>query len=378
MGYSWKLLLICFSSLYLNLGLFAQSAPRNYWYIPVGTQDTLEAAYIDYRSLPKEKVLYVHQTDGNVDTINNAIDTIAMFYADHSYFYPFSEPNYFFKQISAGAIPLFEHSFDVVNAPRWKDQFHIKNYLFTTPGSSRNFFTDRREYLYFILNGDTFSLNKTNYRNLLWPEISKTFELNKRSIQKAKQWEWVSIIDYHNGNFSTITNRKGENEIVFGLDADFRDGFLTHLSYYDYKGQQIELNSREECLRIESFTYQNQYFELIIDNKLLQELDALPRHTWKRMDGAIELYYYENFITYRDTKEAFETTELEEIEIVKITENQSLHLLTEKFYTNKFKDFLLALPEFKAHFKGSFEPEEFNTAAAVGLYNYWHKKSPTR
>jgi hypothetical protein len=371
-----KLLLVCFSALF-SLNSFSQDPLSDYWFVELASQDTITVAFIDYRELPKEKVLYIHNTDGSRDTITNPLDSILVFYADNSLFYPFKEQKYFSKNISQGRIPLFEYSYDVVTASRWQDEFNIKNYLYSTPGSSLNFFTDRRIYHHFILNGDTHTLNKTNYRELLWPKIRETFELNKRSIEKAKPWQWVSIIDYYNGNFSTLTNRKNETETVFGLDVDFRDGFLTHLSYYDYKGEYHELNSREECLRIKSFNYQGQYFELLIENELLQELDELPRHTWKRMDGPIELYYYENFITYRNIKEAFETTELEEIWIVRSPNDGALHLFTEEYLKEEFKQVLLALPAFKKHFKDKWDSEEFDSAFAIALYNYWAKKSPT-
>lgn len=338
--------------------------------------DTVHCAFIDYRHLPRENVLYYTTFEGNRDTVYNPIDTVSEFYMDHTSFLPFSDQQVFCMQIISGEIPVYAYVYDVVNEGSWEGGFNFSSHLYQTPGTTKNFYTERRAFYYFVFDQDTFQLDRNNYRDLLWPEFRKTFELNQKSIQKAKPWQYLAIIDYYNGNISYITNRKGEREGVFGLEASFSDGFLNSLYYFDFKGEWHALNSKSECLRIESFEARNQTFRLLIDQTLLEQTNELPRHTCLRMEGMITVYYLENLITSRQLRDGAEFTELDVYWMVQLPGEQEINLVTETYLEDtlipffKQSKFMTERIDFDA-----MEPTNYHIGEAIGLFNRWHEKS---
>lgn len=351
----------------------------SFWYISVGTRDTVPTAYIDYRRLPAEQELVIHHLNGRIDTVQEAFSNIQAFYSDNSLFVPLGNEQAFYRCISRGEISLYRYTFHYTNSDLREDVFVMQpSFQYSTPGTFNSTHIDTREQYLVIINQDTLPLNRATYKKSLWPKFREVFELNTREIERARFWEWPAVIDYYNGNFSHLVYRNGQKDVIFGLQPQFLQQELTSLQFFDFKGEQKELTKAEDLFSIAQFEYQGQTFQYILSNSLLKENAIEPKHSWKRISGAIDLYYSE-------TIRAEFLPELKEIQgvvdpirIVQLPNSNDYFLLTEKFFNEQLVPTLKENKSFVKYYSGSYDYSVFQPEYAISLYNYWAQKNPAR
>ena len=374
-AYNWKLLKH-FCSFCLFFFFQFHTAFSQYWILPKGSNDTVFCAFIDYRHIPQDNNLFLTYLSGKRDTIQHLSDTLSSFYADGSIYVLFPREELFLRKVVSGEIEVYQYSYDLIKSDHWKNEFAFQNRLMTTPGTGKNFYTDRRSREYFVLNADTHELNRNTYKNILWPIFQNNLELNQKAVHRAKYYEWFSIIDYFNSNFSSYVDRIGQNHNVFGLQPLFVNGYLETLSYFDYGGNKQSFDSKSSSLAVASFEFRSLNYKLIIDPDVVIQKDEMPRHTWLRIDGDIKAYYYENVYTYREIDEAFEYTEIKTDWILS-KDNKEFILLDADKLTDWLKPIVSKNEAFLDHYTGKFEFTDYDIGEIIGLYNYWQQKSPT-